>query len=161
MVNIPLLIISSLLMLAGLLGIIIPFIPGVPLVWLGLLIYAVGTGFHGIHVAAIVIFFVLMALTLALDFVMPLLGLKKYKASNWALLGSFVGFIIGVIFFNIWGVILGPIAGAFVAELIAKGELRGGLQAALATLLSSIVGTLLKIVVSVVMIGYFIWSFFA
>jgi uncharacterized protein YqgC (DUF456 family) len=161
MVNIPLLIISSLLMLVGLFGIIVPFVPGVPLVWLGFFIYAIGTGFHTIPIAAVVIFFVLMAITLTLDFIMPLLGLKKYKASNWSLLGSFLGFIIGVIFFNIWGVIFGPIVGAFLGELIAKGELKRGLQAALATILSSIVGSLLKIVVSLVMIGYFIWSFFA
>jgi uncharacterized protein len=161
MVNIPILVISSLLMLVGLCGIIIPVIPGVPLVWLGILIYAIATGFATIHVAAVVVFFVLTALTLSLDFLMPLLGLKKYKASNWAILGSFLGFIIGVIFFNIWGVIFGPIAGAFLAEMIAKGELKKGLQAALATLLSSIVGTLLKLVISLVMIGYFIWSFFA
>jgi uncharacterized protein len=160
MVNIPLLIISSLLMLAGLFGILIPFIPGLPLVWLGFFIYAIGTGFETIPIPAVIIFFFLMAITLVLDFILPMLGLKKYKASNWSLLGSFLGFIIGVIFFNIWGVILGPIVGAFLGELIARGNLKLGLQAAWAALLSSIIGTLLKIVIALVTIGYFIWSFF-
>jgi uncharacterized protein YqgC (DUF456 family) len=160
MLNILFLIISSLLMLIGLAGVIIPVIPGVPLVWLGLFIYAIGTGFTSISITAVVIFFILMVITLALDFVVPMLGIKKYKASHWALLGSFLGFIIGITVFGFWGIILGPIVGAFVAELIAKGELKRGAQAALGALLGSVVGTLLKLTISMVMIGYFIWTFF-
>lgn len=160
MVNVPLLAISSILMLVGFLGIIVPIIPGVPLVWLGLFIYAIGTGFTSISIPAVIVFFFLMALTLAFDFLIPMLGIKKYKASNWALLGSFLGFIIGIIVFGIWGVILGPIIGAFVAELIVKGNLKQGFQAGLGALLGSVVGALLKMVISLVMIGYFIWTFF-
>jgi uncharacterized protein len=160
MVNIPLLLLSSLLMLAGLFFILVPFIPGVPLVWLGLFIYAIGTGFRTIPIPAVIIFFFLMVVTLTLDFIIPLVGLKKYKASNWSILGSFLGFIIGAVLFNIWGVILGPIIGAFLGELIAKRDLKRGFQAAKASLLSSIIGTLLKLVISLVMIGYFIRSFF-
>jgi uncharacterized protein YqgC (DUF456 family) len=160
MVNIPLLIVSSLLFLVGLFGIIVPFVPGVPLVWLGLFIYSLGTGFKTIPIPAVVIFFFLMVLTVVLDFILPMVGLRRYKASNWSILGSFLGFIIGVIFFNIWGIILGPIVGAFVAELVAKRELGQGFRAALGVLLSSVIGTLLKIAISLIMIGYFIWSFF-
>jgi uncharacterized protein YqgC (DUF456 family) len=160
MLNIVLIIISSLLFLAGLFSIIVPFVPGVPLVWLGVFIYAIGTGFKTISIPAVVIFFFLMVLTLLLDFVLPLLGLKKYKASNWSMLGSFLGFILGVVFFNIWGAILGPIVGAFVAEIIAKRNFYKGFRAGLGVLISSVIGTLLKIVISLIMIGYFIWSFF-
>jgi len=135
-------------------------VPGVPLVWLGFFIYAIGTGFDQISIPAVVIFFVLMALTLALDFAAPLLGIKKYRASGWSMLGSFLGFLIGVIAFGFWGLVLGPIIGAFVGEFLAKRELRQGFQAALGALLGSVVGALLKIVVSFIIIGYFIYSFF-
>jgi uncharacterized protein len=160
MVNIPLLILSSVMMLVGLFGIFIPLIPGVPIVWLGFFIYAIGTGFRTISIPAVVILFVLTALTLVLDWVMPLLGLKKYKASNWSLLGSILGGIIGLIFFQIWGLILGPIVGAFLGELIARGELKLGLRAALATLVSTVISNLIKVALALIMIGYFIWSFF-
>lgn len=160
MVNVPFLIISSILMLVGLFGIVLPFIPGVPLVWLGLLVYGIGTGFETISILAVVIFFILTVLTLALDFAAPLLGIKKYKASPWSLLGSFLGFVIGVLVAGFWGIILGPIVGAFLGELIAKGELKQGFQAAMGALLGSIVGALLKIVIALIMIGYFIISFF-
>jgi uncharacterized protein YqgC (DUF456 family) len=147
-------------MLIGLAGIIVPVIPGVIIVWLGLFVYAIGTGFATISIPAVVIFFVLTALTFALDFVIPMLGMKKYRASNWALLGSFLGFIIGITVFGIWGLILGPIIGAFVAELIVRRNLKQGAQAALGSLLGTVVGTLLKLTLSLIMIGYFIWTFF-
>lgn len=150
----------GLLMLVGLFGILLPFIPGLPLVWLGLLIYAAVTGFETVSIPAVVIFFILMVLTLVLDFVAPLLGLKKYQASWWSLLGSFVGFILGVIFFNIWGIILGPIIGAFVAELLARRNLQQGFQAALGSLIGSLIGTLIKIAIALIMIGYYIYTFF-
>jgi uncharacterized protein len=159
-VNVLLLVISSILMLVGLFGIIIPFIPGVPLVWLGLFIYAIGTGFRTIPIPAVIIFFFLMVATLVIDFLLPLLGIKKNRASNWSIPGSFLGFLVGVILFNIWGAILGPIVGAFLGELIARREFKSGLNAALGALIGSIVGTILKLVVSLGMIGYFIWTFF-
>jgi len=147
-------------MLAGLAGIILPFIPGVPLVWLGLFIYALATGFNTISIPVVVVFFILMALTLVLDWTGPLIGLKKYKASRWAVAGSFLGLVLGLIFFNIWGVIIGPIVGAFLGELLAKKELKPGLMAALSAFLGFVIGNLLKIGISLIMIGFFIWSFF-
>lgn len=61
-------------MLVGLAGIFLPFIPGVPLAWLGLFIFAIGTGFERISIATTVIFFVVMLLTFAIDFFAPMLG---------------------------------------------------------------------------------------
>jgi uncharacterized protein len=160
MSNILLIVVCSLLMLIGFFGIILPFIPGLPIVWLGLFIYALVTGFKTIPIPVVIIFFILMALTLALDFIWPLLGLKKYQASRWSILGSFLGFIVGIIFFNIWGVILGPIIGAMVAEVLVKKDVREGLRAGLGVLIGTVVGVLVKMVIALIMIGYFIYSFF-
>jgi uncharacterized protein YqgC (DUF456 family) len=85
--NIILIVICSLLMLVGLFGIVLPFVPGVPLVWLGLFIYALLTGFKTISIAAVVIFFILMAFTLVLDLAGPLWGLRIQGADGafWVL----------------------------------------------------------------------------
>lgn len=155
-----LVIFCSLLMLVGLAGIILPFVPGVPLVWLGLFIYALITGFDTVSVTAVVIFFVLMAVTLVLDFAGPIFGLKKYKASPWSMVGSFLGLILGIILFGFWGVIIGPLAGAFIGELLVKKQLEKGLMAALGALWGFVFGNLLKIGIALIMIGYFILSFF-
>ncbi len=159
--NILWLVISSLLILVGLAGIFVPFIPGgLPVVWLGFFVYAIGTGFNQISIPITVGFFVLMVAAQVLDFLSGYLGIRKYKASIWSMIGSFVGFIIGIIFFNIIGAILGPFVGAFLGELIAKRDLHQSFQALIGSVVGTIVGILLRLVVALIIIGYFIYSFF-
>ncbi len=76
-----------------------------------------------ISILTVVIFFILTLLTLLLDFLGPLIGVKKYKASKYSVIGSFLGFFAGVLLLGIWGIILGPVIGALVRELIAGGTL--------------------------------------
>ena len=99
-------IICSILMIAGLLGVVLPVLLGIPLSWLGLLIYALGTGFERISITTVIVFFLLTVLTLVLDFVTPMLGAKKYRASKFGIVGSFLGFAIGIFVLGFWGIIL-------------------------------------------------------
>ena len=85
-------IVCSILMVVGLIGVVLPGLPGVPLAWLGLFIYALGTGFDRISIITTVVFFIVMLFTLSLDFLAPILGAKKYKASKYGLIGAFLGF---------------------------------------------------------------------
>ena len=80
-----LVIICLTLMVIGLVGVIVPFLPGVPLAWLGLFIYALATGFDKISILATVIFFVVMLVTLALDLIAPMLGVKNTRQVNGVL----------------------------------------------------------------------------
>lgn len=160
MVNVVVIVVCSLLMVVGLIGVFLPVLPGIPLAWLGLFIYAIGTRFERISIATIVVFFILMLLTLAFDFVAPMLGAKKYRASRWGILGAFVGFIVGVFVLGFWGIILGPFVGALLGELIASRKPRQALGSALGTLLGFLAGILLKVVLILVMAGFFIASLF-
>jgi len=146
----------SLLMLVGLAGVILPFLPGVPLAWLGLFIYAIGTGFEGVSVLAVVVFFVVAGLTVALDFIAPMIGARGSRASIWGMLGALAGFVLGIIFLGFWGAIAGPIAGAFLGELLAKRSSSHALRSAVGALVGSVLGSILKIVVILVMAGFFI-----
>ncbi len=94
-ISVLIIIITAILMLAGLVGVVVPFMPGVPLAWLGLLIYAWATGFNRVSGLTVVIFFILMLGTVALDFIAPLLGATTYRASRWGILGAFLGFLSG------------------------------------------------------------------
>lgn len=145
-------------MLVGLAGVILPVLPGIPLVWLGLFIYAVFTGFDVISVTAVVVFFVIMLLTLALDFLAPVFGAKKYKATKLGMLGAFLGMMIGLFTLGFWGVILGPFVGALLGELIASRRPVIALKAAIGTFVGFVFGTLLRLVVGLTMIGFFIAS---
>lgn len=148
------------LILVGLLGIILPFLPGLALVWLGVFIYAFKTGFETISLTAIIVFTAITILFLLMDFLAPLLGAKKYKAGKFGIIGSFLGTVIGVVAFGPIGIILGPFLGAFAGELISGKQQKQAFDSAFGALLGLLFGTLLKLVFGLVMFGYFIVSFF-
>ena len=153
-------IICFLFMILGLAGVVIPLLPGVPLAWLGLFIYAIVTGFERISIFQTVIFFILMLFTLALDLVAPMLGAKKYRASKWGIIGVFLGFIVGILLIGPWGIILGPFLGALLGELIARRETGQAVRAAIGAFVGFLVGNLLKVAIILIMMGFFITSLF-
>ena len=152
--------ICSILMLVGLVGIFAPILPGIPVAWLGLFIYAIGTGFERISVVTIIVFAAITALILILDALAPMLGAKKFHASRYGVLGAFLGMIIGVIFLGFWGIIVGPFLGAFLFEWLAKRKAKGALKAAFGTFIGYVVGALVKVIFILIMAGFFIASLF-
>ena len=158
--TVVLIVLCSVLIIIGLLGVILPILPGIPLAWLGLFIYAIGTGFDRLSIITIVIFFILMVFTLILDFVAPMLGAKKYQASKLGIFGAFLGFTVGIFTFGFWGVILGPLIGAFLGELLVGRKPKQAFGSALGALLGFVAGTLFKIIVILVMAGFFVASLF-
>ena len=160
MVTIALIIVCSVLMVVGLLGVVLPILPGIPLAWLGLFIYAIGTSFERISIATVIVFSILTVLALLLDFLAPMLGAKKYRASKLGVFGAFLGFTVGIFVLGFWGIILGPFIGALLGELIAGRRPRQALGSAFGTFLGFVAGTLFKIIVILVMAGFFIASLF-
>lgn len=146
--------------MAGLAGIFLPFLPGIPLAWLGVFIYAIGTGFERLSVAVIVGLGIGMAVISIMDFLAPVIGAKRYRASTWGMLGAAVGGLIGIIFLNIWGIVIGPMAGAFIAELLAGKRGEEAWRSALGAFVGFIAGTLVKLVYVIVLVGFFIASWF-
>jgi uncharacterized protein YqgC (DUF456 family) len=153
-------VICSILILVGLIGVFAPILPGIPIAWLGFFIYAIGTGFERISILTVVIFAILTALIMLLDFLAPMLGAKKYKASKYGIIGAFLGLMVGIIVFGFWGIILGPFIGAFLLEWLAKRQVKGALKAALGTFIGYIFGALIKVIFILIMAGFFIVSLF-
>jgi uncharacterized protein YqgC (DUF456 family) len=123
----PLLAITVVLMLVGLLGSVVPGLPGVTLMFLSALLYAILTDFQDIGVAVIVILFVLAALAFLADFFATSYGARRFGASNWGTVGGAVGGILGalagLIFAGIgslFGLILGTIVGVFAGEYLRR-----------------------------------------
>jgi uncharacterized protein YqgC (DUF456 family) len=160
MLTVFLAIISTLIILAGLAGIILPFIPGVLVAWLGLFIFAIGTGFTKISIMVVVIFFVLMLMTFAFDFFAPMLVARKYKASKWGILGGSLGSFLGINTLGLKGIIIGPLLGTLILELITGRRPGQALKIAFGTILGIIAGTVLKIIVILIMLGFLIGSWF-
>jgi hypothetical protein len=150
----------AILMLLALIGTVLPVLPGIPLAWVGLLIYATGTGFQKISVLTVVVFLIVTLATMATGYFAPMLGARKNRASRGGMIGAFLGLALGVILFNVWGLVLGPFLGALAGELIANRPPGQAVRSALGTLLGFIAGTLLQIVVILIMAGFFVVSLF-
>ena len=123
----PLLALTLVLMFAGLLGSVLPGLPGVTLIFLSALVYAVLTAFRTVGVAILVVLFIFAAIALLADFVATSYGARRFGASNWGTLGGAVGGIagalIGLLFLGIgslFGLILGTIAGVFIGEYLRR-----------------------------------------
>lgn len=150
----------SVLMVVGTLGVVLPVLPGIPLAWLGLFIYALATGFEKISVTLVIIFFVLMVLSLLFDFLAPLLGAKKYRASKLGVFGAFLGTVIGIFVLGFWGIIFGPLIGAFLGELLVGRRPKQAFGSAVGAFVGLVAGSLVKLILILVMAGFFIASFF-
>ena len=123
----PLLALTLVLMFVGLLGSVLPGLPGVTLIFLSALVYAIITDFRTVGVAILVVLFIFAAIAFVTDFVATSYGARRFGASNWGTVGGAVGGIagalIGLLFLGIgslFGLILGTIAGVFIGEYLRR-----------------------------------------
>ncbi|ACF13240.1 protein of unknown function DUF456 [Chloroherpeton thalassium ATCC 35110] len=148
-------ILSVVLMVAGFVGLIVPALPGPPLLFVGMLIGAWAEDFAHIGWVTLLILFVLMLLTYGADFMASAYGAKRYGASNRAMLGSAIGGIVGL-FFGLPGVLLGPFIGAVLGELSLKRNLNEAGRAGFGATLGLVLGAAAKIALAFTMLGVFL-----
>ncbi|HEX5851205.1 MAG TPA: DUF456 domain-containing protein, partial [Rubrobacter sp.] len=123
----PLLALTIVLMAVGLVGCVVPGLPGVTLIFLSALLYAILTDFETVGTLVLVILFVLAALAFLTDFVATSYGARRFGASNWGTVGGAVGGIVGAVaglvfagVGSLFGLILGSIAGVFIGEYLRR-----------------------------------------
>jgi hypothetical protein len=146
---------SVLLMVLGLLGTVLPALPGVVLVFLGIWLGAWIGDYQQVSGLTVAILAVLTVLAWALDYVAALLGARGAGASRQALVGAALGTVAGV-FMGLVGVLFMPFVGAVVGEYLARGKRRESLRVGLATWLGLIAGLMAKVVIAFMMIGIFV-----
>jgi uncharacterized protein YqgC (DUF456 family) len=146
----------AILLLVGLLGSILPFLPGTPLILAGAVLYAFVTDFEPIGLGRLVILVGIAAVSYSLDYMAGAFGVKKAGGSRWAMFGAVVGALVGV-FFGPLGLILGPILGAVAIELAVSRKLDTSLRSGLGTVLGMIFGLAIKFSLAVIMVGLFLW----
>lgn len=152
--------IAAILFIVGAWGVILPGLPGVPLAWLGLFIYAYHFQFQKISLATSMVFLGLTLLTIVLDIVLPIVGLKKFKPTRFGVVGAVIGLLIGLFTGGPVGIIIGPFIGALLGELLAGTELRRALTVSGGTVVGFLASAFLKLVLIAIMFGFFIFSFF-
>jgi uncharacterized protein YqgC (DUF456 family) len=145
---------AAILVLAGLIGLLLPVLPGPPLLFAGLLVAAWAEDFAYVGAGWLAVFVALAVLTYAVDFAATALGAKRFGASKRAVVGAAVGAVVGV-FFGLPGILLGPFVGAVIGELTAQRELRDAGRAGVGATLGLAFGVAVKLVLAFSMLGLF------
>jgi hypothetical protein len=143
-------------MLAGLVGAILPFLPGAPLIFAGALLHAVATDFTPIGAGRLAILAALGVLAWALGHVAGVMGTRRAGGGRAAVIGAMLGMFVGVLVAPV-GLLLGPIIGAIAGELLSgrppKASVRTGIGAALGVL----TGVVAHFALALVMVALFVW----
>ena len=159
--DIFLLVLAGVFLVIGVIGDVLPGLPGVPFSYLGLIMAAL-TSYHPYSWTFMFIWLGITALITLLDYLIPSWGTKHFGGSDWGANGALVGVVLGF-FAGPWGIIAGPFIGAVVGELlrpIIKGiprvDFNQALRAGLGSFIGIISGTILKLICSGMMIYYYI-----
>jgi uncharacterized protein YqgC (DUF456 family) len=130
----PLLALTIVLMFVGLLGSVVPGLPGVTLIFLSALLYAILTDYQKVGTVVLVALFVFASLAFLADFFATSYGARRFGASNWGTVGGAIGGIVGALaglflagIGSLFGLIVGTIAGVFVGEYLRR-ERRGEME---------------------------------
>jgi uncharacterized protein len=157
-------IVAILLVVIGVAGTILPMLPGVPLVFAGLLLAAWHDGFDQVSILTIVIIGVIATMAWAVDFFASIVTAKKVGASKYALLGAGIGAIIGISG-GVVGLIIGPAIGAIIGELITHKNTSKAIAVKATTVgiaagLGFVLALAIKIVLVLSMLAVFAYAYY-
>lgn len=158
MLTIILWIAALLLIGAGLLGTVVPMIPGLPLLFAGAWVLAYIDDYQKIGVWVLVILAVLTLFGILVEWLAQTLGAKKAGATKLGILGSLIGTFVGI-FTGLWGLIFMPLVGAAIGEFIDHRDMLRSGKVGIATWLGMIVGTVVKLGLAFTMVGIIIADF--
>jgi len=145
---------SGLFLLIGLLGSVLPVLPGPVLSWVGILILHF-TEYAEYSATFLLVTAAIMIVISILDYFIPIWGTKKFGGTKAGVTGSTVGLVAGL-FFPPIGLIIGPFAGALIGEIMAnRKEFKKAVKSATGSFLGFLLGTGLKLVYCGVLIYYY------
>ena len=152
------LIIAIVLFILGLAGTVLPVLPGAILIYAGMLLYGVMTGFATLDITFYIVQGLIFAFILVVDYLATVEGTRRFGGSKQAGWGAALGMIVGIIF-GPFGILLGPFLGAVAAEvLLRKTELSKAVVIGFGTLVGLLGGTVIKLGVEILMIVYFFFK---
>lgn len=155
--DIALLIIGFLFTLVGILGSFLPVLPGPPISWIGLLLLyltkAVPDNWWLLGITLVI-----ALLVVALDYIIPAMGTKKFGGTKAGMIGTTIGLLVALFFpiLGPLGIIIWPFVGALVGELLNKADNKTATKAAFGSFLGFLTGTFIKFLIAIVYLGMFI-----
>ena len=150
------LIIGLLLVIIGIIGSVLPALPGPPVSWIGILMLYLCEGIETNYWILIITLFIAIAIGI-LDYVIPARGTKFFGGSKYGIWGTNIGLVIGIFAPIPLGFLIGPFVGALVGELIYNSqEKERALKAATGSFLGFLAGTFMKVLVSLLFFVLFV-----
>jgi len=136
---------------------VLPIIPGIPIIFVTMLIYAFIDGFQQISPLFLLIMLLITIFSFFIDNIVAWIGAKKYGGSSAGLWGAFFGGIIGIFINPLFGLLLGPFIGAIAAELIfSHRRIYDAVKVGIGTIVGIFGGCILKLLLSLFMVIAFI-----
>ena len=145
--------IAAVAILASFVGCVVPLVPGPVLAYAALLAlipsrFALSTREYAVFGAACIA-------VLALDYVVPAIGAKRFNCSRWGVFGCVIGTFAGFLFAP-WGIVLGPFAGALAGELVAGKKISAALKGGIGAFIGFVFGVALKLAYCAACAGWLI-----
>jgi len=142
------------LILIGMAGAVLPALPGVPLIFAGMLLAAWIDDFQRISLFTVAIMAILAVIALVIDYVAAAVTAKRAGASRQGVLGAAAGTVLGI-FTGLWGLLFMPLVGAVIGEWIAHQDLLRAGKVGVAAWLGLVVAGAVKLAVTFTMVGVF------
>jgi uncharacterized protein YqgC (DUF456 family) len=140
---------------SGLVGLVLPWIPGIPLIFAGLVFAAWAEGFEFVGGWTIALLAAITLLTFGVDLWATMFGAKKFGASKRAVIGALIGSVAGLLL-GFPGVVFGPFIGAVAGELSARRSLEQATRAGFGATIGLLLGAAIKLALALSMIGIFV-----
>ena len=148
---------AAFLMLLGILGSILPVLPGILISWVGLLVFYLAPSvpinywFLGSTLFIAILIYVL-------NLIIPAMGTKRYGGSKSGMIGATIGLVIGLFSPIPFGIIIGPFIGAFIGEIINKSNRKSALKAAFGSFIGFLASSFMELMVAFSFLLLFLWK---
>jgi len=156
--DVALWVLAGAMVLVGIIGMVLPLLPGTPLLFGGLWLAAFLDGYQKVGVSVVVVLAVLAVLAWVVDYVAAVLGVKRVGASGLAMAGAAAGALVGILG-GIVGLIVGPIVGAMAGEMLARRNAGQATRVGIAAGLSFIAAVAFKLGIAAGMLAVFMFAY--
>ena len=148
-------VLAGALVIVGLLGVVLPALPGLPLMFAGMWLAAWAGGYDQVGVGTVIMLALLTLLSVGIDVAAAVLGAKRVGASRLALIGAAIGTVVGL-FMGFVGILVGPFVGALVGEWLHGRKLHMAAKVGLGTWIGILFAAVLKLTLAFAMVGIFV-----
>ncbi|MCW2278906.1 DUF456 domain-containing protein [Heliophilum fasciatum] len=148
---------TILVMLVGVLGTVLPVLPGIPLIFIAMVGYGYAEGYQQMSLAFLGVNLLIVLISLALDYAGTAWGARRFGATSSGATAAAVGGLVGVLVLGPFGLVLGPFLGAIGGEVLQGRKLEDALEAGIGTMLGLAGASAIRFILSLAMVAFFVW----